>query len=278
MKLIGHRGAAAHAPENTLASIRRALSAGVFGVEWDVRVARCGTPVGFHDAALERTTNGRGALADHPFEALQALDAGGWFGEAFRGERIPTLEAALQLCLTGPRQVGPSQTNSSQANSSQIDPRQTAPRQTAPDPVRVYPELKALREPGDLDTLARVFSDTGALDRITVISMDPALLTGIRARLPDIQLGWVVERESRMEAAMDAVRLDPNALLDPDYKLLLANPRRTEAWVREGIPMATWTVNDPAAARALLELGVTHLTTDDPDGLRDPFVEREGGS
>src|SRR5947208_10529090 len=80
---IGHRGACGHEPENTLRSIRRALELGAQGVEIDVRFVD-GELVVFHDARLERTTNGRGQLARKSFADLRALDAG-------LGERIPTL-------------------------------------------------------------------------------------------------------------------------------------------------------------------------------------------
>ena len=97
-RLIGHRGAAAAAPENTLASLRKAKELGASWVEFDVKLTRDGCPVLIHDERLERTTSGRGEVALTTLEELQKLDAGGWFAPAFRGERVPTLEAALALC------------------------------------------------------------------------------------------------------------------------------------------------------------------------------------
>jgi glycerophosphoryl diester phosphodiesterase len=94
-RVIGHRGAAAHAPENTLAGFRRAAELGAEWVELDVRLSADGVPVVFHDDALDRTTNGRGPVADMTLDGLKALDAGAWFGEGFRGEKIPTLAEAV---------------------------------------------------------------------------------------------------------------------------------------------------------------------------------------
>jgi glycerophosphoryl diester phosphodiesterase len=91
---IGHRGAAGHEPENTLRSIRKALELGADAVEFDVHCLD-GQLVVFHDATLERTTNGRGALARTPFARLRELDAG-------KGERIPTLE---EICETVDRRA-----------------------------------------------------------------------------------------------------------------------------------------------------------------------------
>ncbi|MGE5504739.1 MAG: glycerophosphodiester phosphodiesterase [Actinomycetota bacterium] len=97
--VIGHRGAALVAPENTLASFRAAAEAGARMVEFDVRLSRDGRPVVFHDGRLERTTSGRGRVRDHDLAALQELDAGSWFAPGFAGQAIPTLAQTLALCL-----------------------------------------------------------------------------------------------------------------------------------------------------------------------------------
>lgn len=89
MLIIGHRGAAALAPENTLASFRKAVALGVDAVELDVRLSGDGELVVIHDEWVERTTDGAGRVADLPFAALRRLDAGG-------GERIPTLDEVLR--------------------------------------------------------------------------------------------------------------------------------------------------------------------------------------
>ncbi len=85
---IGHRGAAAHEPENTLRSIRRALELGAHGVEVDVRFID-GELIVFHDDRLERTTNGKGKISGQRFEYLRTLDAG-------NGECIPTLREVFE--------------------------------------------------------------------------------------------------------------------------------------------------------------------------------------
>ncbi|WP_448949987.1 glycerophosphoryl diester phosphodiesterase [Labrys neptuniae] len=97
-RVIGHRGAAAHAPENTLESIRCAAAFGVAMVEIDVQLSKDEVPVIIHDDTLERTTTGRGPVIDFTWRELQALDAGTPFGRPFAGERIPDLPAVLTLC------------------------------------------------------------------------------------------------------------------------------------------------------------------------------------
>jgi len=87
--IVGHRGAAGLEPENTLRSFARAITLGVDAVELDVYSVD-GQLVVIHDDTLERTTNGRGAVMDTPFDALRRLDAGA-------GELIPTLDEVIDL-------------------------------------------------------------------------------------------------------------------------------------------------------------------------------------
>lgn len=95
IEVIAHRGAPTEAPENTLVSFQRALEAGADWVEFDLRRTSEGRAIVFHDAALNRTTNGKGRVSRFSEEQLKKLDAGGWFGARFAGERIPTLDEAL---------------------------------------------------------------------------------------------------------------------------------------------------------------------------------------
>jgi len=95
VSIVGHRGALACAPENTLASFREALRQGADIVELDVQRSADGHVVVFHDDWLDRTTNGQGPLAERTLSELKTLDAGSWFDRRFTGEPIPTLEEVL---------------------------------------------------------------------------------------------------------------------------------------------------------------------------------------
>lgn len=97
-RIIAHRCGGALAPENTLAGLRLAARLGCGGVEFDAMLAADGVPILIHDETLERTTTGRGRVADMSSAQLARLDAGGRHHPAFAAEPVPTLDQALRLC------------------------------------------------------------------------------------------------------------------------------------------------------------------------------------
>jgi glycerophosphoryl diester phosphodiesterase len=97
-RIIAHRCGGALAPENTLAGLRVAKRLGCRGVEFDAMLAADGVPVLIHDETLERTTSGRGRVADTTSAELARLDAGSRHHPAFTVEPVPTLDEALRLC------------------------------------------------------------------------------------------------------------------------------------------------------------------------------------
>ena len=96
-RIIAHRGSPRAAPENTLASFRKAAADGAQWVEFDAALTADARVIIFHDDELDRTSDGTGLMAEASFEQVTALDAGSWFAPAFKGEMIPTLEEALEL-------------------------------------------------------------------------------------------------------------------------------------------------------------------------------------
>src|SRR5262245_25230788 len=95
--IIGHRGASAHAPENTMAAFRLAVEARADGIEFDVRLSRDNVPVVIHDDNLKRTALLPGLVRNLSFSELKKLDVGRWFGPAYTNEPIPSLEEVLEL-------------------------------------------------------------------------------------------------------------------------------------------------------------------------------------
>ena len=97
-RVIAHRGGGAHAPENTLAALRKGKSLGFAGVEFDVMLAADAVPVLIHDETLERTAGVAGMVSQTSSDRLAELDAGSWFGAGFAGEPIPGYADAVRLC------------------------------------------------------------------------------------------------------------------------------------------------------------------------------------
>lgn len=96
-RVIGHRGAALAAPENTLAGFCIAAARDIGWVEFDVRLTRDGRCILLHDDTLDRTTTGKGPAAALTFEEIRRFDAGAWFGPDFAGQRVPSLEETIDL-------------------------------------------------------------------------------------------------------------------------------------------------------------------------------------
>ena len=92
-----HRGANRYAPENTLAAFEKAITLGVDYVEFDVRTTKDGQFLILHDDGLDRTTNGKGLIAEQEAAAIGSLDAGAWFGRPYRGEKIPSFNDTLRV-------------------------------------------------------------------------------------------------------------------------------------------------------------------------------------
>ena len=235
IEIIGHRGYAARAPENTLASIEAALTAGVRAVEFDVHVASCGTPVVIHDETLDRTTNGEGPVSRQTVEQLRTLDAGVWFDPAFAGERIPTLAEALD--------------------------------HVAGRVHHIYPEVKGIREPSDVDRIVRIVQERVMSDRTTFISLDWSILERIRARDAAIRIGFIVLTTDLFDEALSLAVADPAAILDLNHEIALEEPSVVGRAKAEGVDVVTWTVNEPDEATRLLDDGVIGFTTDHVERL-----------
>jgi glycerophosphoryl diester phosphodiesterase len=94
--VIAHRGDKQHAPENTIAAFRNAVEKGADAIEFDVKLSADDRVVVIHDQTVNRTTNGNGKISTLSFSSLRSLDAGEWFSEKFKNERIPLLEEVFE--------------------------------------------------------------------------------------------------------------------------------------------------------------------------------------
>ena len=234
-KVIGHRGAAGHAPENTLASIRRAAQLGASWVEFDVMLSGDDQPILFHDDKLGRVTDGRGLVAEHSLSSLRKLDAGRWFGEAFAGERIPTLAEALalldELGLGANVEIKPSKGRA--AETGAVVGRALARHWPARLPAPVISSFS--------ETALRTFAQEA-----------PAF--------PRALLVWPVPDDWRRRLS----DLECVALHCLSRRL---RERRAREVIAAGYGLRCFTVNDPRRARQLFDWGVDAVFSDFPDRI-----------
>lgn len=231
-RIIGHRGARSSAPENTLVSIRQAHKEGASWVEFDVKLTADGHAVLIHDETLDRTTNGRGALARTTLADLKTLDAGGKFGAQFAGERVPTLEEALALMA-----------GLAMGFNLEIKPCQGRERETAEVAVRVVREYWPRHLPVPIFSSFRAES-----------------LRAARAAGEEFPRGYLVERLPA-DWAREAAELGCS-FVHPGQRWLGRN--QADSVKQAGYPMLVWTVNEVARGRELLEWGADALITDAP--------------
>ena len=234
-KVIGHRGACAYAPENTLASIRKAAALGARWVEFDVRLTREGDLVLMHDDDVKRTTNGRGRVLDLRLPELAALYAGAWFGGAFTGERVPTLVETIALLA----ELG-------LGANIEIKTGKAEARATAEALGRILADHWPPLGPAPL-----------------VSSFEIPALEAMKAAAPQWPRGLLLKQlDGDWRALLDRLGA---ATLNLDHKPLDAAKVATAR--AAGRPILCYTVNDPARARQLFAWGVASVFTDRPDAL-----------
>jgi glycerophosphoryl diester phosphodiesterase len=231
MLVIAHRGASGHAPENTLAAFRKAVAQGATFIETDLQLTRDAHFVAIHDATVNRTSNGTGAVHDLTLAQIRQLDAGAWFGSEFVGERIPTLEEILQF-------------------SKKND-------------VVFYLELKPQGSWGGEHALIGALRDTGEIARAAVISFDASVVLKLRKIEPTLMTGLLYDGqlENPIEKAVEVGARQLVARGD------LVTPALLEQARKKDLQIVCWTVNHPAHMRMLIAAGVAGIMSDYPDQL-----------
>jgi glycerophosphoryl diester phosphodiesterase len=230
--VIGHRGIASRAPENTLASYRQAIELGIAVVECDVHLTADGVPVAIHDDDLLRTTGVAGKIADFTRAEIEELDAGSWKGPEFANERIPTLEQLLEL--TRDRAVLVVELK---------------------DPNAVQAVVDAMRKCGVKSDGVVIFAwDVETLDRVR--ALEPELSTTLLVKRPPVDAAQR-ERLFSLARSHEIPRLGVENR-DLDRALFRrAHDAGLEVWV--------WTVNQPEEMRRLAEWGADGIISDYPD-------------
>lgn len=231
---IAHRGASGYAPENTFAAYFLALKMKADYLEIDVQMSRDGELVLIHDKTVERTTDGNGLVSEKTLHELKELDAGGWFSEEFKNERIPTLPEVFATFRT---KVG-----------FLIELK--------------YPSLY----PGVEEKLARTLESfrLAESDKIIVQSFDEKAVQRIKKRLPKISVGvlvkysiWGISSAKLKEISAYATYVNPNRSL--------ITKKLVKRIHKNGMKVTPYAVYRKKTIQSFYNLGVDGIICDYPD-------------
>jgi glycerophosphoryl diester phosphodiesterase len=248
--IIGHRGASALAPENTLVAFERALDVGAAGVELDVRLASDGIPVVIHDATLRRTGLIEGVVARMPSIDLRHIDVGSWFNQAHpklahaehTRQQLPTLDQVFDFLKRHPSR-----------------------------PV-IYVEMKTDKAEDTFvelaATVAQLINRHGLRKRVVVVSFNLKALAQIKMIDALISTGALFEpRRNTVKIIRKHPMITAALECGADQILLhrLIATRRMVDLARAGnLRPVVWTVDDPKWMRRAVSFGIHALITNNP--------------
>jgi len=239
--VIGHRGAAGYAPENTIEGIHTAADIGVKWVELDVKLTKDDVPIIFHDDTLDRTTNGHGLIAETTYSELKQFEAGSWFSEGFVGIKVPTLEEAIDALI-----------NRGLGLNLEIKP--------CPGREKDTTEIA-------LDVLSQYWDDH---DNLLISSFEHVSLEAAMEVAQDwsrgLLLGGDVISENWLELA------EYLSVKTINFGKQLVTQEIIEETLDNDYAPLVYTVNDPTLARELQSLGVKTLFSDEPDVIAENML------
>ncbi len=245
--VIAHQGGEDLRPSNTLPAFANAVALGVDVLEMDIHLTADGEIVVMHDATVDRTTDGSGAIKEMTMAEIKALDAGDYWTDddgrtyPYRGQGIavPTLRGALEAFPDMPMNI----------------------------------EIKQ-KEPPMVEPFCALIREYGMADQVLVASFHPEAMMAFRETCPEVATS-MVEDEIRPFFALNLAFLGgvypfpAEAMQVPEYSgnLHVVTPRFVRAAQRQNVAVHVWTVNDPADMQRMLDVGVNGIITDRPDLL-----------
>ena len=234
--LLAHRGFSGAYPENSPLAFQMAVEqTDVDGFESDVHISKDGKLIVFHDATLERTSNGSGYIKDHTYGDLLELDIGAWKSPEFAGQHIWTLEQLLDFC------------------------RET--KMLLNLELKNYEVFYEGLEQRVIDAVcARQMED-----QVFVSSFNHISMQRFKELCPDIQTGLLYDKPFLdMDKYVERSNADN---MHPRYMLLQYQPELMDLFHSRGMGVNTWTVNDEANIRDMLARGVDGIISNYPDLL-----------
>ncbi|WP_448004062.1 glycerophosphodiester phosphodiesterase [Agromyces bauzanensis] len=231
--IVGHRGDRSEAPENTMPALELAMDELDF-VETDVQLSRDGVPVLFHDTSLERVTGDRRSVGEIDLDGLRNLDVGAWYGGAYAGERMPTLDEFLASL---------------------------ARRETA----RALVELKADWRVEEVRRVVDLVERHGLRGRVVLQSFSLETLFAVQQVSPTTPRIMLI-RELPAEPVALAERLGVIGF-GTTAASVTSVPGALEALHEAGIAVLCYTLNTNDTWQDVSELGVDGIITDQPSEL-----------
>lgn len=225
IEVIAHRGYSAAAPENTLAAFRLAGENGYYGCEFDIHTTKDKVWVINHNSTVDAMTDGTGKISDMTYEEISKLKINSGNNlEDYPNEKMPTLEEALGVC--------------------------------AEYSMRPIIEIKG-GEVEDLESLAKILSETALPCGYTLISFSWEYLSTLRELLPeaDIMMLAAGVMDSHVEFCKE------HNLNGISFNYITNIVSATSKIKKANLKMAAWTVDYVTLARILLSLGVGTITT-----------------
>lgn len=253
--LVGHRGAAALAPENTLPSFQAAQDAGADGVEFDVMMTKDKHLVVFHDYKLEKRLPLRGTIREMTLAEIQKVDLSAYLKlrwkdkplpPPFLGAQAPTLDALFAFYKNHPK-------------------------------VLLNIELKNedIRDQGHEAATVALIKKYGYEKRVIASSFNPFSVRRFRHLAPEIPVGLIYDKTLAiyLRRLWLAGIAKPDAL-HPNFRMV---NEAYMTWARNhGFSVNVWTVNEPDDIRRMIKLGVDMIISDYPDRLRAIYHEVKG--
>ncbi len=245
VKNIGHRGASALAPENTLPAFWLAVDLGADEVELDVVRCATGEPVVIHNETVDKTTDGTGSVRDKSLAELKELDAGLWFDERFQGTRIPTLDEVLEL----------------------VRGKLT---------VNIEIKGQSVRADGTERIVLESIRRHGMMNRVVVSSFNPWRLRRARSEATQLKIALIFSPQNSiyLRRAWSAPVLNVDGL-HPFHSMI--DERFVDRAHKRGKWVYAWTVDDPQTMRKLIRIGVDGIVTNNP-GLLKGVLEEDAAS
>lgn len=229
--IIAHRGSSFTAPENTVAAAKLAWEQGADAVELDIYLSTDNRIIVMHDSNTNRTTGQSFNIPETSSELLRSLDAGSWKSEKYKGEKIPFLEEMIATVPEGKKMVIEIKCG-----------------------VEVFPALQ------------QVVNTCGKKDQLVFIAFDWKTILAARQLFPENACYWLCSLAAGVQEKMEDPAIKELDGINLNYKIV---DKEIVLFAKGlGLEVLSWTIDDPEEAKRLFKLGVSGITTNRPDLIR----------